>query len=115
MNEEFEKWMVEQWQNNADISPLAAWQASRKQAGWQPIATAPKDGTNIIVTNGSSVAQGWWCSEEPYVREQRDLTGAWIDQQESDGFEGWLDCDGGMQPDPTHWMPLPQPPAMQKD
>lgn len=32
MNEEFEKWMIEQWQNNADISPLAAWQASRKQA-----------------------------------------------------------------------------------
>lgn len=32
MSEEFEKWMVERWQNNADISPLAAWQASRKQA-----------------------------------------------------------------------------------
>jgi hypothetical protein len=44
-------------------------------------------------------------------REKRDLEGRYIDQDEHDGFDGWLDCDGGMQPDPTHWMPLPPPPA----
>lgn len=81
-----------------------------REAGWQPISTAPKDGTNVILTNGKEVAQGWWLYEEPYIREIRDEDGRYIDQHESDGFDGWLDCDGGMQPDPTHWMPLPAAP-----
>lgn len=78
---------------------------------WQPIDTAPKDGTNVIVTNGVSVAQGWWEHQEPYIREKRDMEGRYIDQDEHDGYDGWLDCEGGMQPDPTHWMPLPAPPV----
>jgi hypothetical protein len=77
---------------------------------WQPIETAPKDGTEILLTNGKTVAEGQWCDEEPYIREYRDADGRWIDQQESDGFEGWMDWSGGMKPDPTHWMPLPAAP-----
>jgi len=81
------------------------------QVAWQPIETAPKDGTQIMLTNGKDVAQGWWEHQEPYIREQRDTEGHYIDQQEHDGFDGWLDCEGGMQPDPTHWMPLPAAPS----
>lgn len=77
---------------------------------WQPISTAPKDGTHIILSNGLSVAEGWWEHVDAYIREKRDLEGRYIDQDEHDGFDGWLDCGGGMQPDPTHWMPLPPPP-----
>lgn len=86
--------------------------ASPAAQEWQPIETAPKDGTEILLTNGKTVAEGQWCDEEPYIREYRDADGRWIDQQESDGFEGWMDWSGGMKPDPTHWMPLPPAPTM---
>lgn len=84
--------------------------------GWLPIETAPKDGTHIILSNGATVAEGWWEYQEPYIREKRDIDGRYIDQEESDGFDGWLDCQGGMQPDPTQWMPLPaaQPGAQEQ-
>ena len=79
-------------------------------SGWQPIETAPKDGTQIILTNGVSVAQGEWLHQEPYARENRDLDGRYISQDEFDGFDGWIDFVGGMLPEPTHWQPLPPPP-----
>ena len=84
---------------------IAALQAEPQ--GWMPIESAPKDGTHIILSNGATVAEGWWEYQEPYIREKRDIDGRYIDQEESDGFDGWLDCQGGMQPDPTQWMPLP--------
>lgn len=95
--------------------PWDAWQARASQSdgtsgGWQPIETAPKDGTGFLLTNGKDVSQGWWVHEEPYIREQRDVAGVYIDQQEHEGFDGWMDCDGGMQPDPTFWMHLPAAP-----
>ncbi len=80
---------------------------------WQPIETAPKDGTQVILTNGVSVAQGNWLHSEPFIREHRDLEGRYIDQDESDGYDGWIDFIGGMMPEPTHWMPLPTPPKEQ--
>lgn len=85
--------------------------------GWRPIATAPKDkgGPDILLSNGVAVSQGWWVDEPGYSREVRDMDGHYIDQDESDGYMGWLDCDGGMQPDPTHWMPLPPAPGSQAD
>lgn len=76
---------------------------------WQPISSAPKDGTNILLSNGDQVAEGQWISDPGYIRERRDVEGYYIGQDEYDGFEGWMDYDGGM-PNPTHWMPLPQAP-----
>ena len=77
---------------------------------WQPIETAPKDGTQVMLTNGISVAHGNWLHAEPFIREIRDLEGRYIDQDESDGYDGWIDFIGGMMPEPTLWMPLPTPP-----
>jgi len=65
---------------------------------WQPIETAPKDGTNILLFNrAGNVAAGLW------------LSGAL--------GTGWF-LRGGNRPDtffnehfgPTHWQPLPEPP-----
>lgn len=91
---------------DAEIALIAAALAPQ----WQPIETAPKDGTAILLTNGKDVAEGHWYFEEGGTTEHRDLDGRYIDQTDSDGYDGWLDWDGGMQPDPTHWMPLPAPP-----
>lgn len=88
------------------LESFAKWLAARAADPWQPIETAPKDGTYVLLTNGKDVAQGQWLHEEAYIRELRDLEGRWIGQDESDGFDGWIDFIGGM-PTPTHWMPMP--------
>ncbi len=57
---------------------------------WLPIETAPRDGTHILTfAAGHGVAEGYWVST-------------------SDG-DTWRD-DGA---EPSHWMPLPPPPAGQ--
>lgn len=64
---------------------------------WQPIETAPKDGTNILVFTPKGKARagvvcgihcGWWTTL----------------------FDEWTTSDGDCEMDPTHWMPLPEPP-----
>ena len=54
---------------------------------WQPIETAPKDGTNLLVTDGKTTELGWHdefdAPEDPWC-----------------GYIKW----------PTHWMNLPAPP-----
>jgi len=63
---------------------------------WQPIETAPKDGTIIIVRGGVA----YW----------RERTSHW------DGAAGWWTIAGfdwpgrPIQWEVTHWMPLPEPP-----
>lgn len=60
---------------------------------WQPIETAPKDGTEIIVKRGGkTISLGW------YFRS-------------SSRFEGWCDHNGnGITP--THWIPMPTLPLV---
>lgn len=65
---------------------------------WQPIATAPKNLTRVDV----------WVKV--------DDTGAGYRVANAYHFrEWWWDSSSGAQayrimPDPTHWMPLPEPP-----
>ena len=61
-------------------------------SGWLPIETAPKDETEVLITDGTSFAVA---SYRPW--------GEWRDC----GDMGWAGmCDS----QPTHWMPLPPPP-----
>lgn len=65
---------------------------------WQPIETAPKDGTEVDVWvadgtgGGYRIADAYWCAS----RERWRFNGQIHDI-------AWTD-------DPTHWMPLPSPP-----
>jgi hypothetical protein len=77
---------------------------------WRPIETAPKDGTWILMTNGVDVAGGQWIRDEGGTTEYRDEDGRYLGQDDRDDFEGWMDWMGGI-PRPTHWSPLPAPPA----
>jgi hypothetical protein len=60
--------------------------------GWQPIETAPKDGTDVLVgfanQNRPSVVVGW--------------------------FDNWTEYDSMniIKGTPTHWHPLPAPPKV---
>lgn len=61
---------------------------------WQPIESAPKDGTSIIIyphTDGGDVGIASWINSV-----LGDTAGSW----RSDYDREW----------PTHWMPLPLPP-----
>jgi hypothetical protein len=72
---------------------------------WQPIETAPKDGTPIMVYGKADF------SNAPHmgVREWRQWTvdyGRWGEPNISaHDMDDWLDIQV------THWMPLPSPPA----
>lgn len=79
---------------------LAATSPSTDTLGWQDIASAPKDGTGILVVDmkasdpGAGMAwfiNGEWCGDDPEVlRGADDCRSCW--------------------PSPTHWMPLPNLP-----
>lgn len=57
-------------------------------ASWQPIETAPTDGTPVIVHDEGATFIAWFSVEDD----------AWID-------------NGPVLPPPSHWMPLPPDPA----
>jgi hypothetical protein len=108
-------------QNASDqrIVRCIAWFCERRKGdmdnNWQPIETAPKDGTDILV--------GWWSAGVWIVRN------AWWE----DGFdielgaidpagEGWwypntsvgtykVCRENNAVDGPQYWMPMPEPPA----
>lgn len=90
---------------------------------WQPINTAPKDGTDILLYRDADMHEGKpvparrtvgsWLHEQGGTTEYRDLDGHYVGQNDRDGFDGWISWDGGFiegKP-PTHWMPMPGPPS----
>jgi hypothetical protein len=60
---------------------------------WQPIETAPNDGTRVLV----------WLTRSPARsgRPQVVMGAPWHDGKQA----WWIDCA-------THWMPLPEPPSI---
>jgi len=91
------------WEARARVAEakLAALTRERDALTWQPIETAPKDSTPILVTgcNGGRVI----------------LYAQFFEERADEAFKGpgWLGCFEGMQmwlAEPTHWMPLPTPP-----
>lgn len=68
---------------------------------WQPIETAPKDGTRFLATGGG-------LGSDIDFASYNDLVGCW------DTTNFTLD-DTDHEPEgysrPTHWMPLPSPPS----
>ena len=69
---------------------------------WQPIETAPKDGTSILLCVAPF---------EPLVGHFDEELG-WVDfVDEFDNSRRALWIENGEQYAPTHWMPLPPPPA----
>lgn len=79
---------------------------------WQPIETAPQDGTRVILWRGFTSLGVW---KEMVVGEWH--SGAWVWPSEGDNpstHGEWTedDLDFGYVDHKsfTHWMPLPEPP-----
>jgi hypothetical protein len=72
---------------------------------WEPIETAPKDGTDILVYNGD------WGGK--YITANKIGVASWSQQVLPNGKSGWIasDDEGVMMYKPTHWMPLPEEPS----
>jgi hypothetical protein len=65
---------------------------------WQPIEAAPMDGTNVLL-----FIPKYAMGRVPYVMVQGwNLAG---------DRRGWRSHYGGGIIEPTHWMPLPDPPS----
>lgn len=70
---------------------------------WQPIETAPKDGTRILAF---------------YPKEEENykiLSVALIYRKWRLCPDGGYDFEFEIVGDPTHWMPLPNPPKQEKE
>lgn len=68
---------------------------------WQPIETAPKDGTVVILCDGwrNPVAGYWDDDADGYPWKFLQKFGAKVE------LNGFQDGEYG----PSHWMPLPEP------
>lgn len=95
------------------------WHENDRASNWLPIASAPRDGTEIL---GHDRRGYYICSWNP---EQND-SGVSGHTQKS----GWVACNGGspildegwdsgsgytLECSPSHWQPLPQPPEARDD
>lgn len=81
-----------------DMAVLAAIKPHlTQQPGWMPIESAPKDGRDILMTDGETVAQvSWWVNEWMLNIGQNPCC-----------HDTWASvCEP-----PSHWMPLPLPPT----
>lgn len=83
---------------------------------WQPIETAPKDGSHILLLEyrnaedyQSSICIGFWGDYRAGYAFDNPANYRWIDWG-----AGLLDEYGGDEvwstTTPTHWQPLPEPP-----
>ena len=61
---------------------------------WQPINTAPRDGTEILVSNYDVIEVATWCEWRDWQRDP-----------------GWL-TSRGWRLDPVWWQPLPEHPPL---
>jgi hypothetical protein len=90
----------------ADCPCGAVSEVPEQAKGWQPIETAPKDGTNLLLCEARNGEIG------------NIEHGAWefIERSDWDGAKvyGWC-TDFGRIDEPTHWMmPLPAPPPAEE-
>ena len=93
-------WAVDDRPSGEDSEAiLAALDAVDPARRWKDIADAPRDGTWGLVS--VPTPPPGWIRAEPYV------TTAFNDEHWGDGY--WLDLDHN-RIDPTHFLPLPEPP-----
>lgn len=81
---------------------------------WQPIDTAPKDGTAIqarIPGNGGDNIIAW---EDGLLNSENEYCGGWAFVEDQEPPDDWTDgiCwavneDGNPSTQPTEWKPLP--------
>ena len=73
---------------------------------WQPIETAPKDGTYVLLGGGKYFCEEHACYINGSAVAAFTTDSAWLIAAPAGGFV-WVTYK-----EPTHWMPLPPPPKI---
>lgn len=76
---------------------------------WQPISTVPKDGTIVLLHQDGTVRAGAWVDTSYESEELVEKRGNQRVYEIVRTEAGHWTCDDIY--DPTHWMPLPEPPT----
>ena len=80
------------------VNNLPAIIAALRAQEWQPIETAPRDGTRFLgMFQNAEISRVTW----------------WSSRQAAQHGNGWVFSQNGLTT-PTHWRPLPTPPAHDK-
>ena len=88
---------------NGQREPLI-WALEALPDAWQPIETAPRDGSTLMLYDPAvrSFRLGSW-REDDFMPDEGEM---WLDNSHDDFSCGFASCPLC----PTHWMPLPEPP-----
>lgn len=92
--------------------PAAVEKVNRAFGQWQPISTAPKDGTVVLLGDTKfpdEVVAGYWGLASAAWGDGADTEFPWVMLESGNGINHLMSGHHG----PTHWMPLP--PAPQSD
>lgn len=76
---------------------------------WQPIETAPKDGTKILIGRQYWVHAAYFGPAQHAFSANSDETYPWVILDATNGTNAMLD---DAEYGPTHWQPYPEPPVM---
>ncbi|WPY93191.1 hypothetical protein T8T21_08625 [Limimaricola variabilis] len=83
-------------------------------SGWQPIASAPKDGTPVLLCDGGLIGLFYWGNPGP-GRFGQKMPETWIGAV---AIGPATECSHPLPPvvnmmgaEATHWAMLPEPPA----
>ena len=95
------EYLVAAYKSNRDeLKMVWEWvvelKAKLAKTEWQPIETAPRDGTRV----------------RGYVPQLGEIILHY--EEETDEYDECWACDAGSDWNPTHWMPLPEPPTTEE-
>ena len=109
-------WLPPSSEAIAEAAAIISELVERIEGVWQPIETAPKDGTWILLCGGRT-DEDFYLRDEPEA-QSRIVSAFWLLSPcgDEDGEEWSVGFwDGSWRTgyeNPTHWMPLPPPPSV---
>ncbi len=103
----------EPWESAAKAAIKAMKDMGYVRREWQPIEIAPRDGTKILTYNGDGGGYNSY-GDGALIG---DIAVSAFDFRNFAGEQWYLRhcCDRVSYCEPTHWMPLPQPPKGESD